>query len=216
MEPEEEFQYFPAVQQELNGLLRDYCEEMGFLFLGEARQALMEEGRPHSLRSGLSSDGAHLNHQGYQIMGKAMVRQLVGLVEKGQTVLLMGDSITAGFPWYEPVLKGENIGDKSHCFGHYIETMLECQVINRGISGDLTSYMVGRLKHQLDREPDLVIIQGGTNDAFTSHDFLFKMPNQELASKVTREIFDNLRDMAEMSQVAGAKVAIVPLLPMVC
>ena len=205
--------YFTTILQELNSALSRFCEEKGQIFLDEVYQAVADTGRRISLKPSLTSDGAHFNYEGYEIMGHAMCEILKGDIKENDVVLLVGDSITAGFPRYEPVLMGESAGDEKHSFGYYLRTVLGCRVINKGISGDFTSNMVRRIEGYLAPLPDFVILQGGANDAFSTLGFDGRQLSRAQACAVAGDIFENLRAMAEMCLERGCVVAVVPLLP---
>jgi len=158
-------------------------------------------------------DGCHFNHEGYRVLGQTMCELLQGSIREGALVLMMGDSITAGYPLYEPVLEGPEHGDETHSFGHYLRTRLNCKVINQGISGDHTSSMVGRLEEALDLGPDWVILQGGANDAFVSLALGGYGLNRRRARTQTREIIENYQGMVGLCRAVKAPVAIIPLLP---
>ena len=204
---------FTTILQELNSALSRFCEETGLIFLDEVYQAVADTGQRISLKSHLTNDGAHFNYEGYERIGHAMCQGLKETIKKDDVVLLVGDSITAGFPGYEPVLMDEFAGDEKHSFGYYLRTVLGCRVINKGISGDFTSNMVRRIEKYLAPPPDLVILQGGANDAFSTLGFDGRHLGRAQACVVAGDIFENFRAMAEMCLEQGCVVAVVPLLP---
>jgi len=208
-----DYQYFTTLLQELNSSLAHYSQETGCLFLDEVYDAVSDPGRSCSLRSRLTRDGAHFNYEGYEVLGNAMCEALGSEIDKGDVVLLVGDSITAGFPNYEPFLMGEHTGDEKHSFGYYLRTKLGCTAINRGISGDVTSNMARRIRDHLDTGPKFVILQGGANDAFSTLDFGWSQRSEEQARSAAGEIFENFRAMIELCLEQGCRVAVVPLLP---
>jgi len=205
--------YFKTILQELNSALSRFCEETGLIFLDEVYQAVADTGRNFSLKPSLTLDGAHFNYEGYERIGHAMCQGLKEEIKKDDVVLLVGDSITAGFPGYEPVLMGEFAGDEKHSFGYYLRTVLGCRVINKGISGDFTSNMVRRIGEYLAPPPDFVVLQGGANDAFSTLGFDGRHLGRARACSVANDIFGNLRAMAEMCLEQDCVVAVVPLLP---
>ena len=130
-----------------------------------------------------------------------------------KNALLVGDSITAGYPEYEPLLLGKNFGDEKHSFGYYLRTMLGYEVVNCGLSGDLTSSMASRISEHLKVGPDLVILQGGANDAYYSVETRAGVVTDERAREMVRSIFENFRSMVEECEEVGVPRAIIPLLP---
>ena len=86
-------------------------------------------------------------------------------------IVALGDSLTVGETEFE-----FSNSDESVSYPKYLETItkqhlsalqsnLEVNVLNRGISGDLTSGMLERFVNDVvDEKADYVIILGGTND----------------------------------------------------
>ena len=214
MEHLTEFDYFRIILESLNSQLEMLCKDTGSLFLREVFEAVEDPEMDFALQPELTSDGAHFNYAGYETIGRTLCAALQDrggdeLVKEGARVLLLGDSITAGYPEYEPLLiersalnrtselrssllLGASCGDERHSFGYYLRTVLGLEVANRGISGDLTSSMVRRLDGYLAPPPDLVILQGGANDAFHSLPFRESRRTGERSRHYANEIFSNL------------------------
>lgn len=197
----------------LNGRLQELCLRTDSTFLPQVYHAVEDDRQPFALRPELTSDGCHFNHQGYEVLGTVLCDCLHEQVEDGDLLLLLGDSITAGYPEYEPVMMGEEFGDETHSFGYYLKSNLGAQIANRGISGDFTSSMVDRLDEYVDLEPKLSILQGGANDAFSSltlgHDGL----NQRHALDVADTIYDNFDSMVQTCLHHDIHPVVIPLLP---
>jgi len=205
--------YFTTIISRLNNKLRQLCEETNTFFLYQVYNAVENPEKPLTLIPEITRDGAHFNFQGYEVLGKAIVGALDGVVKPGSRVMLIGDSITAGYPEYEPLLLGKNYGDEKHSFGYYIRTMLECEVVNCGISGDLTSSMATRISEHLKCEPDYVIMQGGANDAYYSIETRTGGVTGERAAIIADTIFKDFRSMVEECRDRGVPRGIIPLLP---
>jgi len=83
-------------------------------------------------------------------------------------ILCIGDSHTAGFPDYDPLMGGDP--ESSYQFWLKkglikIEPEKDYDIINQGICGDTSQGIVLRLLHTLETtQYDLVILAGGTND----------------------------------------------------
>lgn len=114
---------------------------------------------------------------------------LFSTVAFGKTVLVLGDSISAGYGveledgWVN--LLRERLAEKG-----------EYQVVNASISGNTTTMGVGRLPALLKKhEPDVVIIELGGNDGLQGHPL-----------KVMER---NLTQMVQFSQDAGTQVLLV-------
>ncbi len=206
-------QYFSIIINHLNERLRVLCQENEMMFLKGAYDAVADPDRPLALIREYTSDGAHFNYKGYEVLGSAICTALENVLKPGGTVLLVGDSITAGFPEYEPLLFGSGYGDERHTFGYAIKVIFDCRVINKGISGDFTFSMAGRISDYFDPMPDLVILQGGANDAFNSAEMRSGPLNEDGARLVADTIYANFVEMAEECSDLNVNVAIIPLLP---
>jgi len=83
-------------------------------------------------------------------------------------VLCIGDSHTAGFPYYDPMMGGNP--ESSYQFWLKQELLrihpdADYQLINEGMCGDTARGIVIRLQHALKTSSfNLVILAGGTND----------------------------------------------------
>ena len=117
----------------------------------------------------------------------------VPIEETKPGILVVGDSLSAeyglqrGSGWV--ALMAQRIDDKK----------LNYRVNNASISGDTTSGGLSRLPAALQQhQPDIVIIELGSNDALRG-----------LSLDMTR---NNLQRMIDLTQEAGAKVALVPFL----
>jgi lysophospholipase L1-like esterase len=111
-------------------------------------------------------------------------------------ILGFGDSLTAGYPGYDPDYQ---IGNEKSQYCYWLidsakqDGWLNIQFENKGVPGELARYMYGRLVTLLGRKSyDIVIILGGTNDIGWGID-----PHQ---------IFDNLRRLWVTVIASGAKV----------
>jgi lysophospholipase L1-like esterase len=191
----------------LNGVnkgLEALCKKEGYLFLGDLLEVVGDPDAPHRLKEDITIDGVHFDHQGYEMMGRSMASLLQKRLKKGQTVLMFGDSITVGYPYYEPVL-APGQGDPKHSFGYWLETLLGVKDVNRGISGDTTTGILQRFLHE-GSKADMVIFEGGGNDAI---EYLMMKDSH----RITDMIVQNFQKMGETAKARGMAVAIMPLLP---
>lgn len=88
-----------------------------------------------------------------------LVLPLAAAERRPTTILVLGDSLTAGYGL-----------DQSSAFPARLQAALtqkgyQVQVINAGISGDTSAGGAARLEWSLSDNPDLVIVQLGANDA---------------------------------------------------
>ena len=188
----------------VNTGLKSLCNKEGHLYLGGLLEVVADPSAPHRLKEEITIDGVHFDHAGYKMMGLSLAAALKKRLKKGQTVLMFGDSIIAGYPYYEPVL-APGQGDPKHSFGYWLEAELEVTVINRGISGDATSGILQRFLHE-KAAADLVIFEGGGNDALEY--LMLRDP-----SSISASILENFKRMCAAAKGRGMAVAVVPLLP---
>jgi len=208
-----DFEYLSTIISRLNPRLENLCHSTGTRYLREVYEAVEDPEMQYALRPELTSDGAHFNYTGYEVIGRALCAALENEVEKGESVVLLGDSITAGYPEYEPLLMGENYGDERHSFGYFLRTVLGLKVANKGISGDLTTSMVRRMDEYMVPPPDMVIFQGGANDAFNSLPFRKEQRTRERATGMAGLIYNSFNAMVGNCTKKGARGAVIPLLP---
>lgn len=77
-------------------------------------------------------------------------------IKKGLKIIALGDSLTRGFPF----------GMRAS-WVNILNTEKGFNITNKGINGDTLEGMLERFQRDVvDLEPDMVIIMGGTNDAF--------------------------------------------------
>lgn len=99
-------------------------------------------------------------------------------------IVAMGDSLTEGYPY-----------TRRESWLTYLERELQCEVLNRGLNGNLTRNMAARFKRDvLDHDPTHASILGGTNDAY--------------AGCSLADVSSNLAEMVAMCQERG----IIPIL----
>jgi len=101
------------------------------------------------------------------------------------TVVAFGDSLTFGLGV-----------ERDESYPSVLAELLECRVINAGVSGETTSEGLRRLPVVLEKnQPDLVILCLGGND------MLQKQPKEKTK--------DNLKTMISLIQNAGAEIIII-------
>lgn len=105
------------------------------------------------------------------------MNHFTGLPAKGKIVML-GNSLVHRMSWNE--LLGR------------------CDVINRGISSDITKGMINRLQDVISAEPEIVFIEGGINDLAVG------IPNDTIVSNI-------IRIVSELK-----KVGITPVVNEIC
>lgn len=74
------------------------------------------------------------------------------------TIIVLGDSLTAGYGVAEEEAYPALLQEKLHKSGHY------WQVINAGVSGETSSGALARIKWIMAQKPDIVILETGAND----------------------------------------------------
>jgi len=92
------------------------------------------------------------------------VLTLNGGAARAVTILVFGDSLTAGYG-----LSGRD-SFPSRLAAALRDVVPGIQVINGGVSGDTTAGGLARLDWLMRGKPDLVIVELGANDALRGHD----------------------------------------------
>ncbi len=104
-----------------------------------------------------------------------------------KTILCIGDSITAGYPYGSSCFYGRRLAE-------------EYDAVNRGVPGETTNDIRRRLLREIRSvKPDLVLIEAGTNDV------IFSICAEE-------ESFRNLREMIRTIRQEGAKPVVLTCL----
>lgn len=115
-------------------------------------------------------------------------------VDDAQVIVMLGDSLTAGFGLPDAAALPSVVERK------LTEAGYEVEVINAGVSGDTTSMARARYNWSVaSADPDIVVIALGAND------FLSSLP-----SSLAR---DNLSALIEQSQQDGIEVILAGLSP---
>jgi lysophospholipase L1-like esterase len=108
-------------------------------------------------------------------------------------VIFLGDSITEG--WKD--LEALRFGDRAH------------RVINRGISGQLTTHMLLRLQADvLVHRPSVMVLLAGTNDIRVGSNWSNGPTDLQL-----QRLMDNLASMVDAARARGVKVVLCTLPP---
>lgn len=114
-----------------------------------------------------------------------------GIVGDKNTVVFLGDSITAGYGV-------ESEQAFPYLIGEYWKTNnISLRAVNEGISGDTTSGVLARLDNILTDDVYMVFLEIGANDAFAKTD--------------VQEIKGNLKTIIERTKARGIKVAIMEM-----
>lgn len=81
------------------------------------------------------------------------------------TIACMGDSVTAGSPYYKNVTTPPNKYQDIYAWTSTVRNELNINVINKGIGGQTTGEMLARFDNDvINSNPDYCIIEGGIND----------------------------------------------------
>ena len=111
-------------------------------------------------------------------------------------ILGFGDSLTAGYPGYDPSYR---MGNEKSQYSYWLiesaklEGFSNIEFDNKGVPGELAQYMYSRLVTLLGKKSyDIIIILGGTNDIGWGMDPL--------------HIFENLRRLWLTAKESGAQV----------
>jgi lysophospholipase L1-like esterase len=124
-------------------------------------------------------------------------------VTRPRLVAALGDSITAGTPFWDPdgqirAMIGPEL-DERHQWGYWAERAQPgIHVRNHGVNGERTDQIAARLDEAIDGA-DVLIVQGGINDI--------------AQGRPIEPALANLAGMVERGRAAGLPVALVNLLP---
>jgi acyl-CoA thioesterase-1 len=125
-------------------------------------------------------------------MAGLMALLLAAAGASARTVLVLGDSISAAYGMSLQQGWVSLLADELRADGTGYE------VVNASISGETIAGGLRRLPPLLQQhEPDVVIIELGGNDGLRGYP--------------VRSLQDNLEQMAELAQAAGARVLILPM-----
>ena len=121
----------------------------------------------------------------YSFLASMMLLVTTSVVSRAYTVVFMGDSIT------EVWLRDHAPFFNSNSY------------LGKGISGQTTAQMIKRFQSDvINYKPKVVVILAGCNDIAQNKGYV-----------AYEEVAENIMRMAELATAAGAKVAIVSLLP---
>ena len=131
---------------------------------------------------------------------------MTSLMKEKYRILCIGDSLTAGFPYFDPI---SNTGDSRSTFMFWLERKLQesfstksFKFINKGICGQTTQEIIDRLKTYLNfpnQMYNLIILWGGTNDI--------------VVGRPSSEIFSTLKKGSEFAKSLSIEVFIMTLPP---
>lgn len=118
-------------------------------------------------------------------------------------VCALGDSITAGTPFWDPNPRvRDEIGDaldQRHAWPYWAERANpSLSIRNRGVNGERTDQIALRLEDAL-AGARVLVVQGGINDI--------------AQGRAADETIDDLRRMVQLGQEAGARVLLTNVLP---
>ncbi len=105
-----------------------------------------------------------------------------------KTFVCIGNSFTAGYPYYFPGIGGDETGSYPYWLKLFLNKHeINARIINKGINGNTTTQMLQRFEHDvISLQPDYVIILGGANDL---------QQNEDIGT-----IIDNLRNMVYLAK----------------
>ena len=88
------------------------------------------------------------------------------------TILALGDSTTAGTPYFQSPLESppEGRGFKDNAYGYWIEqSHAGWQVLNYGVSGERSDQILARTPAALQTQPSVAIVLAGVNDLYQGY-----------------------------------------------
>lgn len=174
--------YIPAFGKSIEIRRNQEIDEEGILgkeLLAQYAEDCILEGETKSLMEKIASgdiggSGSSLTTEQTAALGKiegleALASEIDGSVKRKQNkVILLGDSITARVDGFS----GVNFLQRINSYWNIANWILDSKfnmIYNAGISGDSTNQMKVRLQADvIDKNPDIVIILGGTNDLISN------------------------------------------------
>lgn len=100
----------------------------------------------------------------------------------------LGDSNTWGFPF-----------GPTYSWLYILGEKLSCKVMNHGVNGESVADMRARVPEVIRDQPDVVIITGGTNDAFEG------IPVEQVGNELT-DLIDQLQAKTSSTIILGLPI----------
>ncbi len=149
----------------------------------------------------------------------AKIFSRVILVDKPVRIKLLGDSITHGHSGTGFCTDGDHItagymrNPNGYCwanlFRDYMESRYNCQVVNNGICGINTQFIIDHFDELVDPEDDIVLCMIGTNDRLQKGIDGPKKSRQERL----QETYDNFLVLEEKLRKAGKQTVFMAGIP---
>jgi lysophospholipase L1-like esterase len=144
---------------ELNELIRGHCRRNKIRLIDAHPH--FDDGSGRLKKEYSHGDGGHLNGAGYKRLGELIAIHTAELLQPGNIVACLGDSITEGYPGH---LNERKKGNEWQPYTHYLQKP-KMKVLNFGVSGDTTDGMTVRFfRDVLKSRATACIILGGVND----------------------------------------------------
>lgn len=118
-------------------------------------------------------------------------------------VVAMGDSITAGTPFFLAPIESppEGRGKPEAQYIYWLaKNFPQWKFFNRGVNGQRTDQILKRLRKDLEQlKPQIVIVLAGVNDLYQGYDIA--------------HVRENLQAMYDLAEKNGSKVVVCTILP---
>jgi len=148
---------------QLNSGIEHIAEEMDLLLLDP--YPLFADGNDSLKPIYDYGDGAHLNVEGYRVLGEFVRDSLRPMLVPGTTVGCLGDSLTEGYPFSLRSIPRSVVGASFKAYPDFLR-MSGVTVVNLGLAGDTTLGMLARGRDIVPNSLDFCVVMGGTNDMF--------------------------------------------------
>jgi lysophospholipase L1-like esterase len=140
-------------------------------------------------------DGAHLNVDGYRVLGEFVRDSLRPMLVPGTTIGCLGDSLTEGYPFSLRTSPGIGAGSSPFkAFPDFLR-LSGVTVVNLGVAGDTTMGMLERSREVVPNSMDFCTVMGGTNDMLLG-----------------RSVMDIMKSIVNICDVLVNEVQAVPIL----
>ena len=141
------------------------------------------------------------------------------MADKPVRIKLLGDSITHGHSGTgfrtdgEQIIPGVNRNPNGYCWANllrdYLQSRYNCQVVNNGICGVYTQFLIDHFDELVDDEDDIVLCMIGTNDR---HQWAAAGPKKTKQQRM-QEVYTDILNLEEKLRKAGKPTVFMVSVP---
>ena len=137
----------------------------------------------------------------------------------GVRIKLLGDSVTHGLGGVgfeqdgEPIIDGHARNPNGYCWANllrdYLQSRYNCRVVNNGICGINTRFIIDHFNELVDPEDDIVLCMIGTNDR---HQYANYGPKKSKQQRM-QEVYTDILNLEEKLRKAGKPTVFMVSVP---